>query len=85
MDPTYEEMVAVVGIEGEDLGNKGPNKMTEYGDHIIRWYAGADNAYVDFTFRLEKDADAWRAVQWVSQNIDRADVEAADISGLLSE
>ena len=85
MDPTYEEMVAVVGIEGEDLGNKGPNKMTEYGDHIIRWYAGADNAYVDFTFRLEKDADAWRAVQWVSQNIDRADVEAADISDLLSE
>lgn len=85
MAPTYEEMVAVVGIEGKDLGNKGPNNMTEYGDHIIRWYAGADNAYVDFTFRLEEGADAWRAVQWVSQNIDNADVEAVDISDLLSE
>jgi hypothetical protein len=65
-------MVAVVGIEGEDHGNDGPNSMSEYGDRIIRWYAGDPKAYVDFTFRLE-DGE-WRAVQWVSQNIDSNEV-----------
>ena len=44
-------MVAVVGIEGEDHGNDGPNSMSEYGDRIIRWYAEDLKAYVDFTFR----------------------------------
>jgi hypothetical protein len=48
---TYDEMVAVVGIEGEDHGNDGLNSMSEYGDRIIRWYAEDPKAYLDFTFR----------------------------------
>jgi hypothetical protein len=44
-------MVAVVGIEGGDHGNDGPNSMSEYGDRIIRWYSEDPKAYVDFTFR----------------------------------
>ena len=73
-------MVAVVGIEGEDHGNNGPNSMSEYGDRIIRWYAEDPKAYVDFTFRAW-DGE-WRVVQYVSQNIDSNEVKAADMSDI---
>lgn len=79
---TYEEMVAILGVEGEDGGNKGENSMTKYGDHIVTWYAGSKDAFAVFTFRRPDDKDEWRAVQYMSQNIDKADIEAADISDL---
>lgn len=83
MKLTYEEMVKIAGVEGEDGGNKGANNMTQYGDHMVKWYAGADNAFVYYTFRRPDDADEWKAVQWMSQNINNAEVDAADISDLL--
>lgn len=80
---SYDDMVEVAGVEGKDGGNKGPNSVTQYGDHMVTWYAGADNSFVYYTFRRPDDKDEWVAKQWMSQNIDRAEVDAADISDLL--
>ena len=82
---TYDDMVAVVGTEGKDGGNKGANVMSDYGDHMVTWYAGEDNAFVYFTFRRPDDKDEWTVRQWMSQNIDNAEVDAADISDLIQQ
>lgn len=81
----YEDMVEFAGCEGEDGGNDGENVMTKFGDRLARWYAGDPRAYVYFTFRRPDDKDDWTARQWVSQNMDSADVEAADISEYLEK
>lgn len=80
---SYEDMVKVVGVEGLDGGNDGPNSMTQYGDRIISWYIGDTTAHVTYTFRRPDSDDVWTACQWMSQNIDRAVVDATDISDLL--
>lgn len=81
----YEDMVEFAGCEGEDGGNDGENVMTKFGDRLARWYAGDPKAYVDFTFRRPDDKDDWTARQWFSQNMESADVEAADISEYLEK
>ncbi len=81
----YEDMVEFAGCEGEDQGNDGGNNMTKFGDRNIRWYAGDPKAYVYFTFRRPDDKDDWTACQWLSQNMDNADVQAADISEYLEK
>lgn len=84
--PTYEELVAVVGVEAKDGGNDGPDFMSEKGTHKATWYADEKN-YIRFDFRPAKDDETkWITKQWMANGsrINREHAAEADISDLIS-
>ena len=84
--PTYEELVAVVGVEAKDGGNDGPDFMSEKGTHKATWYVDEMN-YIRFDFRPAKDDETkWITKQWMANGsrISRENAAEVDISDLIS-
>ena len=78
---TYADMVEIVGVEGEDCGNTGPNSVSELGDHYFNWY-GDDTHFIHMGFRARSDG-RWTYCGMNTSNITKADYEGVDISDLL--
>jgi len=77
---TYSDFVAVAGVEGFDCGNRGPNSMSELGDHYFNWYAD-DTHFIHVGFR-GRDDGSWTYCGLNTSNITRGDFEDVDISDL---
>lgn len=81
----YEEMVKFVDCEGEDRGKDKESGDTKFSNHLVRWYAGDPNTYVDFTFKRADNMDDWTAYVWAAQKIEYEDLQVVDISGELDK
>lgn len=81
---TYEEVVAVTGVEGLDRGNAGPNSMTNLGDHVFDWIAEEDPThYIHVTFRGQEDTGAFVLKQWNTSGFSSSEWKTMDVTDWL--
>lgn len=80
----YEEVVAFVGVEGLDLGNKGPNSMTQLGDHYFDWIDQDDAmSFIHVCFRGQEETGRFEQNQWQTNKIRSEEWKDADLTDWL--